>query len=308
MKASDAALQLKVPRNKTALMQHLQLLVVRHHYWWCGGIIKPSRLAAFAAKMASRYRITRPTRGRAYDRIRGRAAVHLVVFPVGENNVAWWLLSDEGKCGLNDPASPDAHMAKNAMASDGHIFFTDYVLLYAHKKDARKLTDAKTGREKLVLKDRSTWTWKLTDAALNEVKASLERAVANLEYGDEGGNGRRPWGVLGILACQRERPLFSGVRNHVIAVHRHADTHWGRVKRKWQGQNFAQLAPGAGRDGELRNLKEIIGFHLPKMTRIKVYGDAPKAIGEIASSERRPGDLAAATSLWTAEQFKLRAL
>ena len=39
MKASDAALLIKIPRNQTVLMQHLQLLVVRRHYWWCGGTI-----------------------------------------------------------------------------------------------------------------------------------------------------------------------------------------------------------------------------------------------------------------------------
>jgi hypothetical protein len=285
MKSADAALLIKVPRNKTALMQHLQLLVMRRHYWWCGGTINTSKLASFAAKMAIRYPITRTARGRAYDRVRGRAAVHFVVFPLTENKAAWWLLSDEGRGGLNDPMSLDAHIAKNAMASDGHICFTDYILLYAHKKDARKVLDAKTGKEKLVLKDRSTWTWKIADVVINEVKASIERAVANLEYGDEGGSGRRPRGVLGILACQRSRPLFSGVRTQVLALHRHADTQWGRVKKKWQGLHSAQIGLGGEGLGELRNSKEIMSQYLPKMPRVAVYGGTPTTIGDIASSE-----------------------
>ena len=286
MKSADAALLLKVPRNKTALMQHLQLLVVRRHNWWCGGVIDTSKLAAFAAKMATRYPITRTARGRAYDRVRGRAAVHFIVFPGTENQVFWWLLSDEGKGGLHDQTMPDAHIAKNAMAADGHLFFTDYVLLYAHKKDARRVPDAKSGKEKLVLKDRSTWTWKLTDTAFNETKASIERAAASLEYGNEGGNGRSPWGVLGILACQRSRPLFSGVRTQVIALHRYADTCWGQVKMKWQGLHFVQTSHGDKCAGELRTLKEVMGHHLPKMIRLTVFGDEPKTIADIAFIKR----------------------
>ena len=235
--------------------------------------------------MATRYPITRTIRGRAYDRSRGRAAVHFIAFPIDQNQVAWWLLSDDGKGGLHDPMSPDAHVANNAMAAGGHILFKDYVLLYAHKKDARRLPDKKTGKHKLVLKDVSTWTWKLTDSAFNQTKASIELAAARLEYGAEGGAGRSPWGLLGILACQRARPLFSGVRTQVIALHRHADAHWGRVKKKWQGQHAARILREGEGAGELRTFKEIMGHHLPKMTRIAVYGDAPKTIADIASNQ-----------------------
>jgi hypothetical protein len=57
------------------------------------------------------------------------------------------------------------HVAKNAMAADGHVLFADYVPHYGHKKDAGKVPDTKTGKQKMVLKDISTWTWKLAGAA-----------------------------------------------------------------------------------------------------------------------------------------------
>lgn len=285
MKAADAALQIKIPRNKTVLMQLLQLLVFRRHHWWCSGIIDAAKLGGFVAKMAVRYPLTRTARGRAYDRTRGLAAMHLVAYPLANGLVAWWLLSDEGKGGLNDPAAPDVHVAKNAMAADGHITFSDYVLHYAHKKSPRKLPDKKTGKEKLVFKDVSTWTWKLSDTALNETKASIERAAASFEYGTEGRHGVRPSGVLGILVFQRSRPLFSGVRNQVIDLHRHADSHWGRVKKKWQGQNSVQRVNDENRAGELRPLKEIVAHHLPKMVRIAVYGDSAKTIGDLVRNK-----------------------
>lgn len=285
MRAADAALQIKIPRNKTVLMQLLQLLVFRRHYWWCGGIIDAAKLGGFVAKMAVRYPLTRTARGRAYDRSRGLAAMHFIAYPIANGLVAWWLLSDEGKGGLNDPATPDAHVAKNAMAADGHITFTDYVLHYAHKKSPRHLPDKKTGKDKIVFKNVSTWTWKLSDTALNETKASIERAAANFDYGTEGGHGGRPSGVLGILVFQRTRPLFSGVRNQVIDLHRHADSHWGRLKKKWQGQHSAQCLNDESRAGELRPLKEIVAHHLPKMVRIAVYGDAPKTIGDLVRNK-----------------------
>jgi hypothetical protein len=285
MRAADAALQIKIPRNKTVLMQQLQLLVFRRHCWWCSGIIDAAKLSGFVAKMAVRYPLTRTVRGRAYDRTRGLAAMHFIAYPIANGLVAWWLLSDEGKGGLNDPATPDAHVAKNAMAADGHITFTDYVLHYAHKKSPRHLPDKKTGKDKIVLKNVSTWTWKLSDTALNETKASIERAAANFEYGTEGAHSGRPSGVLGILVCQRSRPLFSGVRNQVIDLHRHADSHWGRVKKKWQGQHSAQCLNDVNRAGELRPLKEIVAHHLPKMVRIAVYGDSPKTIGDLVRNK-----------------------
>lgn len=285
MRAADAALLIKVPRNKTVLMQQLQLLVFRGHYWWCSGIIDITKLDGFVAKMAVRYRLTRTARGRAYDRTRGLAAMHLIAYPLANGLVAWWLLSDDGKGGLNDPVTPDAHVAKNAMAADGHITFTDYVLHYAHKKSPRHLPDKKTGKNKLVFKDISTWTWKLSDAAFNETKASIEQAAANFEYGAEGAQGGRPWGVLGILVCQRSRPLFSGVRTQVIDLHRHADSQWGRVKKKWQGQHSARFIAEGNRAGELRTLKEVISHHLPKMIRISVYGDTPQTIGDLVRND-----------------------
>lgn len=282
MRAADAALLIKVPRNKTVLMQQLQLLVFRGHYWWCGGIVNSEKLGGFIAKMAVRYPITRTARGRAYDRTRGLAAVHLIAYPLADGLSAWWLLSDAGKGGFTDPAAPDTHVARNAMDADGHITFTDYVLHYAHKKAPRHLPDRKTGRDKLVLKDVSTWTWKLSDVAFNETKKSIEQAVANFEYGAEGTHGGRPWGLLGILVCQRSRPLFSGVRTQVIDLHRHADAHWGRVKKKWKGQHSALCLVDGSRAGELRPLKEITSHHLPKMARIAVYGDDPTTIGDLA--------------------------
>ena len=141
-----------------------------------------------------------------------------------------------------------------------------------------------TGRPKTVYKNMSTWTWKLNDKAFNELKASIEAAAKNLDFGEEGGAHQRPRGLLGILECQRSRPLFSAVRTQVIALHRHASEEWGRVKKKWQGGHSLDFLADVRHSGELRPLKEIMSSFLPKMTRIHLYEEDSATIGDLARS------------------------
>lgn len=187
---------LPVPRNATALLQHLQRLVGVEQLWpYCAGECPLTRLAPLVQKMEQRYPITRNARQRSYDRQNDCAVVHLIVYPLlprSQNwsttsgvfslgnasapnakvvealhrdtissRVAWWLVSTNGRGGLADPNMPDAHVAKNAMLSNEHIEYGDYVLMQAHKKSPQQITDRRTGRTKTVLKSESTWTWKL---------------------------------------------------------------------------------------------------------------------------------------------------
>ncbi len=97
---------------------------------------------------------------RAYDREHGRALASFVVFPHG-GKVLWWLLSDGSTCGLADPVAPDFHVIRHAMRAEGHIMFDDYVLVYANKKSPRVVPDARFKKGKEILKDVSSWTWKV---------------------------------------------------------------------------------------------------------------------------------------------------
>ncbi|CDS51072.1 hypothetical protein [Polaromonas sp. CG9_12] len=269
MKPPLDVLSLRVPTGKTVLMQHLQTLVLRGNPYWIGGVIATKKMPALAAKMAERYPILRDERARTYDRAKGLASAHFVAYPT-EGEVAWWVLTSEGRGGLADKKVPDAHVAKHALATNGHIVFEDYVLLYAHKKDARTLVDAKTGKEKKVIKDCSTWTWKMTGIAYNKALNSIEQEVNALNFGrDDGGILE---GVRGTLAYQRRRPLFSGVRSQVLQLHREAESRWGLVRNAWLGR-YTQLAARYGDSaGRLRSLKDITSQHLPKMGRFKVFG------------------------------------
>jgi len=281
MKISPSVLDLRIPIGKTVLMQHLQTLVLRGNPYWIGGVIAPEKLPKLAAKMADRYPVLRDERGRTYDRSRGLASAHFIAFGTTGGNVAWWVLTSDGQGGLADKKSPDAHVAKHAMRANGHIEFDDYVLLYAHKKDARTLMDAKTGREKQVIKDCSTWTWKMTPVAYGHVMAAIESDVKALNFGRDDSDHLE--GLRGTLAYQRRRPLFSGVRSQVLQLHREADSQWGLVRKAWLGRYTVLAAKYGDKAGRLQSLNEITSQHLPKMGRFKVFGD--DTVGQLARGE-----------------------
>ncbi|MFD1555204.1 hypothetical protein ACFSHT_06100 [Paraburkholderia silviterrae] len=281
-------LDIAVPRNQTALMQHLQLLAGREgHRIWCGGVIGREKLPAFVAKMAARYPITRNTRQRTYDRTRGIAVTHFVAFPVG-NEVHWWLLSDGGVGGLADMKSEDARVARDAMSADGHITFRDYVLLYATKREWREVESAKAGKRKGFYKQTSTWTWKLRGDVIRELRRSIEDCCEGLEYGSEGGNGQKPWGLRGLLASMRARPLFSAVRSQVLALHRDALELWKPRQALWCARHPALAQQYGQHAGALTPINELLATRMPKMRRIRVFDEQPITLRDLLPANSTP--------------------
>jgi hypothetical protein len=268
-------------------MQHIQRLVGREgHQRWCGGTIPVAKLPGFVHKMEQRYPITRNARERTYDRQRGRAVVHMIVFPIeapgiSDSRVAWWLLSGPGAGGLQDSHMCDAHVAKDAMSSDGHIELGDYVLVYATKKEPRTIVDS-SGRSRSVLKDTSSWTWKLRNVVLKELRAQIDLCCDRLEYGAEGGADGAGRGLRGLLATQRERPLFSGVRTQIIELHRYARDAWAARRKMWLSQHPKVAAQSEANAGALRPIANVIDG-LPKMVRLPVYDDAPRRVRDLLS-------------------------
>ena len=258
-------------------MQHLQSLVSRQGYvYWCGGSIEPAKLEEFAMKMSARYRVALSPRMRAYDRKRGRALVSFVVFPHGDK-VLWWLLSDGGAGGLADPTSPDFHVSRHAMRADGHLVFEDYVLVYATKKSPRTVVDARSGKAIEILKNVSTWTWKIRSPVMAKLKADVDGYSQRLDYGkepDENGDG---WGLRRFLVGQRRRPLFAGVRWQIIALHRYAKDAWQPRRGDWVARH-AKLAASYGKRAGTLMPMERVQQQLPRMIRERVYDEPPLTI------------------------------
>ena len=287
---ADPIENLLYPSGKTVLMQQLQTLVLRGNNYWVGGVSHPDKILGLAYKFAKVYPLTRDERGRVYDRSLGKAGVHFLFYPT-ERGVVWWLLSGPGKGGLDARSKepgPDAIQAGNARAKGGHISFEDYVLLFAHKRDARTIQDARTGKEKQVIKDASTWTWKLLDRAYGEVVALIRSEAFALNYGNEPIAGKPADGLRGALYYQRQRPLFGGVRAQVLQCHREARDAWTPRRKRWL-QIHTRFAEQYGdRAGQLMTLAELTKKHLPKMRRFRVFGDPTRTLSSLVRSQAAP--------------------
>jgi hypothetical protein len=315
-----SALDLPIARNLTGLLQLMQRLVgPEEHRHWCGGTMPVVKFPAFLHKMEQRYPVLRTTRERSYDRQRGRAVTHMIIYPIGHrigdqargspvhelhtalmhdnttardrnqllrpSTISWWLVSSTGTGGLADPTMPDAHVARDAMHADGHITVGDYVLLFATKKEPRSILDSRTGHSRRIFKDVSTWTWKLRSEVFREVRGSIDECCASLNYGTEPTWDHAGSGLRGLLAAQRARPLFAGLRNQVVDLHRYAHDVWETRRRLYVSAHPERKKQHGTDDGALRPINEILKGHLPKMIRLRVYDDPPCRVCDLLPAD-----------------------
>lgn len=270
-----SVLDLRIPRNLTAAMQLLQRLVGREHLQrYCQGTISCERLASFLYKMSDRYpAIARNARQRSYDRARGRAVMHMVIVISNQSDecsapvkVHWVLLSSEGFGGLADPQSHDHAVSRDAMAASTHLELDEYVLLYAHKlvlSNSRE-DGPRIGRRR-ALKGTSTWTWRIRGDVLRQLRAAIDECCERHQLGVESTSEQPGSGLRGLLAAQRHRPLFAGVRSQVIDLQRYAIDRWRR------------LSPGLA-DHDLLSPQCVARSHLPPMRQIPFYTGLPTTV------------------------------
>lgn len=183
--------------------------------------------------------------------------------------------------GLADPGAPDAHVACNAMLSDQHVVYEDYVLVYAHTESPREITDRRSGRKKQLLKETSAWTWKMRGDVVREVRAMIDECCSNLDFGWEPTSHARGRGLQGLLYAQRSRPLFSGVRTQVLEAERYARDEWKPRAPLWRAMNPRAVEQRGPSAGELRAINELLTSCMPKMIRQPVYEDPPLRIRDL---------------------------
>jgi len=286
-----SALELPVPRNSTATLQLLQRLVGRDlHRLWIGGLIASTKVPRFLDKMSDRYpAILRNARGRTYDRTRGRAAMHMIVCPpIGSDPceplpmLQWFLLSDRGSSGLADMNSPDFRVSQDAMSSSGHLIVADYVLVYGTKQQPRRVTDRRSGVERTIWHQTSTWSWRIRSEILTEIRAAIYACCRDLQFGAEPSAERGGWGLLGLLAAQRKRPLFSGTRNQIVDLYRlAAEDAWPPYRQAWLAAH-PRIARELGQQaGRLLSIADLTKHHLPTMSQLRMYSAPPATIRDL---------------------------
>jgi hypothetical protein len=90
------------------------------------------------------------------------------------------------------------------------------------------------------------------------------------------------WGLCGLLAAQRMRPLFSGTRNQVADLYRYAaEEAWPPYRPAWltaHPQIARELGPRAGR---LLSIRDLTKYHLPTMSQLRMYSAPPTTIRDL---------------------------
>lgn len=189
-----------IPRNQTALMQHMQRLVSAGHYFWTTDCIPKAKLAGLIDKWSG-YGLRADAPARAYRKSRGRASVHLCLEPAAANAdmecITWWMLSSAGKAGLQDAVTPG--QVHDARRQEGRLRVGEYELI-----EHTKIVPSGQKTKKL-----TTWTWRLTTPRYKAWEALLIDSAKSIQ-------GRRH--LLQSIDCLRAMPMFSGVRAQVLRL------------------------------------------------------------------------------------------
>lgn len=263
---------IRIPASQAAAMDYLLLLVSTGYRYWHAGKVVPSKALAFAARMADLYPISRNAAGRAYDRSKDLASVHLVMFPgqiqdkAGrrpESVIRWWLLSTPGK-GL---------IHEREKLSDA--FVTTPV--FAWSDDGRPKYLMTRG----VRAGRSTarWTWSFEPTYFKMLLASAKEAA------DAGPNDLKD-----LFSRLQHVPMFGGVRDQMREIDDYARKTWAKQKKS----PYPQVLPST----------------LPTMPKIEVFKDAPSLAALVERMLERTveadrADLAAAENLLLIEHSSL---
>lgn len=202
---------IRIPRNLTACMQHMQRLVSAGHYLWTADQIPTEKLGGFISKW-SEYGLRADAPARAYRKSKGRASVHLCIHPDFDwatENTMWWMLSSDGKAGLCEPATPG--YVRDCRRAEERLQIKDYELVQQTKI-------IRSGNK---LKRLNTWTWRLTnqrylawEALLIEQARSADRKA-----------------LQSSIECLRLMPMFSGIRGQAIRLLAESNKMLAKLKR-----------------------------------------------------------------------------
>jgi hypothetical protein len=192
---------IRIPRNLSALMQHIQRLASCGHHFWTADRIPRDKLPGFIAKWQPRFALRADAPARAYRKRTGRASVHLVIPPDfldhAQTEVGWWMLSTAGKEGLLGPGGLPGPV-RDGRTLEGRLACGDYELVQQPKsfKDGAKV------------KTMTTWTWRITPPRYRAWEALLVERAQQRNYP----------AIREGLACLMAMPMFAGIRAQVIRL------------------------------------------------------------------------------------------
>jgi len=171
----------------------IQQLATSGHYYYLSGCMPRNKLGRFLPKL-EQFGIYRDAPGRAYDRRRRRASVHLVVQELDDVQVFWCMLSTAGKGGLADASAPSLGVVKDSRLRGQHLRFLSYELLQYEKRMPKVKA--------------TTWTWRIEPTRFAEFEAAVVQTARE----------RDRQAIIAMIERHSVMPLFSGVRGQVLKL------------------------------------------------------------------------------------------
>lgn len=193
---------IRIPKNRSALMQALLRHVTAGHYFWTADRIPRDKLTGFVGKWNPVFRLRAEVSARAYRKRTGRASVQLCIsfelLNADCNEVEWWMLSTPGKDGLtNSPRLPGK--VQDARTLEGRLWYGHYELL-----EQPKTFIDNAGKSKTI----TTWTWRLTPMRYREREARLVECAKV----------RDRKSLMAAIDCLQTLPMFAGIRSQVLRL------------------------------------------------------------------------------------------
>jgi hypothetical protein len=103
-----------------------------------------------------------------------------------------------------------------------------------------------------------------------------------LQFGAEPSDEGAGWGLLGLLAAQRNRPLFAGVRNQVVDLYRFAAGEaWPQYRQSWLAAHPRLAREHGHRAGQLPSISELTNNRLRTMPQIRLYLTPPTTVRDL---------------------------
>ena len=234
--------EMKLYRNRSALMQGLVLQVSRGYVYYVAGQVPASKALRVAAKFHQNYGALASPQARQAARRRGRdqPISRLFMHPADDGvSYDWWILAPRP---LQGETMLDAR----------------------DRRQRIKVAE----RYEIVLRPRpgspKAWTWQLVRDEKEALEAAVERDAKR----------RDAYAIQELISRLTNMPMFSGVRSDVAALIRLADQTWKRHHRG-AATYVQRLIRGSGRANTLTLPRE-----LPVMRRISSYDDPPTTLAQ----------------------------
>lgn len=216
----------RIPRSKSATLRVILETVERGSRYWTGGVIPAEKALRLAEKFAQYYGTDHKQSRRAWDKARGRANAHLIMYPENDQALTplrWWLLVTPGEGIIHREEQLKDSWEKRQRPTWGE----QYELVHLQR-------DRRYGGGR-------HWTWCMTERRYRELEVAMRQYARG--HGRTPAVGSEPSPTVGTHGKERSNDLqrmisaitkmpgFHGIRMQQMALYRLGREEWDRTHR-----------------------------------------------------------------------------